>query len=459
MTGTVDIRTVEILGPAHGGSSVARVDGQVVFVRGALPGETGVPVRFDGSASGRRFRTASVTDAAAITGPSPHRVDPLCPAAAAGAGCCDLDYVDRDGSLAYKVQVVVEQFQRIGHVDLSVLRDGAGPETLSLEPFAGYRTRVRLGVDSAGRAGLRERSGNGVVPLDGRVCAQWAPALAEGLREELAGHDLTPGAEVCVALGDDGVRGIVEVPPVPRPGRRRQRGRQHGGRGRRSAPQGSREVRRRRVLSGSGDVLRTVGGVSWRIPVEAFWQAHHAAADLYSAWVRENTPSDAGLAWDLYGGAGVFAAALGDAAPGISVDCVDIASPATTAGRGSLAGRDVRFVTGDVAASLAGLRGAADGGTPPSVVVLDPPRTGAGAKVIGAIVGQERQDGQGPATVLHIGCDPATAARDAAEFARNGYRPDAVTVVDAFGLTHHVEVLVRYVRTTPGDGGEEPTPR
>jgi tRNA/tmRNA/rRNA uracil-C5-methylase (TrmA/RlmC/RlmD family) len=116
MTGPVT--TVDILGPAHGGSSVARVDGQVVFVRGALPGETGVPVRFDGPASGKRFRTASVTDAAAIAGASPHRVAPLCPAAAAGAGCCDLDHVDREGSLAYKTQVVVEQFRRIGHVDL-----------------------------------------------------------------------------------------------------------------------------------------------------------------------------------------------------------------------------------------------------------------------------------------------------------------------------------------------------
>lgn len=438
MTGTVDI-----LGPAHGGSSVARVDGQVVFVRGALPGETGVPVRFDGPASGKRFRTASVTDAAAIAGASPHRVAPLCPAAAAGAGCCDLDHVDREGSLAYKTQVVVEQFRRIGHVDLGVLRDGAGPGTVSLEPFAGYRTRVRLGVDDAGRAGLRERSGNGVVPLGGQGCAQWAPALAEGLRDVLAGHDLTPGAEVCVALGDDGVRGIVEVPPVPRHGGRRARG------GRKGRQRGRRETPRRRVLDGPGEVLRTVAGVSWRIPVEAFWQAHHAASDLYSAWVRENTPSDAGLAWDLYGGAGVFAAALGDAAPGISVDCVDIASPATAAGREGLAGRDVRFVTGDVAATLGGLRGADAGSTPPSVVVLDPPRTGAGAAVVAAVTGQGRQDGQGPGTVLHIGCDPATAARDAAEFVRNGYRPDAVTVVDAFGLTHHVEVLVRYARTTP----------
>ncbi|OLT54514.1 hypothetical protein BJF89_16600 [Corynebacterium sp. CNJ-954] len=431
MTGPVT--TVDILGPAHGGAGVARVDGQVVFVRGALPGEKGVPVHIDEGKSGKRFLTATVTDAQAIGEASPHRVPALCPAAAAGAGCCDLDFVDQVGSLTVKRQVVVEQFQRIGGIDLNALSDGHTAECVSADPFTGYRTRARLGVDPDGRAGLRRRSSAGVIPLDSPVvqCAQWAPALAEGLSTELAAHSLTPGAEVCVALGDDGTRSIVEVPPVPRPRRRGQRGR---ARGRRHG------AVQRRVLSGTGDVVRTVGECSWRVPVEAFWQAHRAAAGMYSGWVTAHTPVDSELAWDLYGGAGVFAAALGDAAPGIAVDCVDIASPATAAGRDTLADRNVRFVTGDVAGCVDTLRGAAPGATPPSVVVLDPPRTGAGRKVIDAVAARE------PSTVLHIGCDPATAARDAASFAEHGYRPDSVSVVDAFGLTHHVEVLVRYVR-------------
>lgn len=434
MTGPVT--TVDILGPAHGGASVARVDGQVVFVRGALPGEKGVPVHIDDRKAGKRFLTATVTDARAIGEASPHRVPALCPAAAAGAGCCDLDFVDQEGSLAVKRRVVAEQFQRIGGIDLNTASDGKAPECVSADPFTGYRTRVRLGVDSDGRAGLRRRSSSGVIPLNGPdslavQCAQWAPDLAEELSTELAAHSLTPGAEVCVALGDDGARSIVEVPPLPRPQRSRQRGRARGRR---------HDTVQRRVLSGTGDVVRTVGGRSWHVPAEAFWQAHRAAAGMYSGWVTAHTPVDSELAWDLYGGAGVFAAALCDAAPGVAVDCVDIASPATAAGRDTLADRDVRFVTGDVAGRVDTLRGAAPGATPPSVVVLDPPRTGAGRNVIETVATR------GPATVLHIGCDPATAARDAAVFAEHGYRPDSVTVVDAFGLTHHVEVLVRYVR-------------
>ena len=86
----------------------------------------------------------------------------------------------------------------------------------------------------------------------------------------------------------------------------------------------------------------------------------------------------------------------------------------------------MRFVAGDVASHIAELRG----GRGLVAVVLDPPRTGAGDRVLEEVAAHR------PAHVLHIGCDPATAARDAA------------TLVDAFGLTHHVEVLSHYVRAT-----------
>ncbi|MGO1948683.1 MAG: class I SAM-dependent RNA methyltransferase [Mycobacteriaceae bacterium] len=431
---------LDILGPAHGGSCVARLDGRVVFVRGALPGERGVPVTLDGdsteAASTRRFLTGEVADSAAITVPSVHRVDGVCPAAAAGAGCCDLDFVDAAGSLEYKSTVVTEQFARIGHIDLDRV------ERIAPEPFTGYRTRVRLGVDGTGRVGLRCRNSSAIVPLDridGGRCAQWAPGLADGLVDVLGAAEFTPGAEVCVALGDDGGRGVVEVPAAPH-GRKRQRGR---GKGRRT----SRPAVQRRVIEGTGSVVRTVGAVSWTLPVEAFWQAHTGAPTRYSGWVRDTVAHRVGTsrgatAWDLYGGAGVFAAALVEALPGTPVECVDGASAATAAGKVALAGWGVDFVTGDVAATIPELSTGVGGGGP-DVVVLDPPRTGAGAAVIEAVALRR------PGTVLHIGCDPATAARDAAVFVANGYRPESVTVVDAFGLTHHVEVLMQFVPDAP----------
>ena len=242
--------TLDMLGPAHGGSTVARLDGtdgRVVFVRGALPGETGVPVELDTDpeTSRKRFLSGSVVDSAAIAGPSAHRVAPQCPAAARGAGCCDLDIIDAEGSVELKTRVVLDQFARIGRIDL----DDAGVPVrqLSPAPFTGYRTRVRLGVDESGQAGLRLRASNGIVPVTEVGCAQWAPALADGLAETLAEAELTPGAEVCVALGEDGLRGIVEVPaarasnPRSRSGRRRAEALGHGPR--RHLPAGSAPTR------------------------------------------------------------------------------------------------------------------------------------------------------------------------------------------------------------------------
>lgn len=454
-----DTVTLDIGGPAHGGAAVARFgddagerSGQVVFVRGALPGETGVPVNLDPAtpSSRRRFLTGEVADVAGITGPSSHRVTPVCPAAAAGAGCCDLDYVDAEGSLSWKRRVVEDQFTRIGHLDLGQVAVTAQSAT----PYTGYRTRVRLGVGPDGRAGLRRRNSHGIVPVSDAICAQWAPALADGLARDLDAAGLTPGAEVCVALGDDGQRSIVELVKEHAPGDSHTRG-GRGARGRRDHRRrngAQRRRTRRRVIAGDGTVTHIVNGVNWTVPVEAFWQAHVEAPVRYHRWIADTlaeAAEAAGLdhdtvasAWDLYGGAGVLAAALADALPGADVDCVDVASEATESGRRALAGRSVRFFDGDVADRLSDLTGGIDG-QPPYAVVLDPPRTGAGDRVL------ERVAARHPRHILHIGCDPATAARDAELLAVSGYRPVSLTVVDAFGLTHHVEVLAHYVPVTP----------
>lgn len=447
-TGSGEIITLNIDRPAHGGAGVARFGddageraGQVVFVRGALPGETGVPVRLDSAkvaAKTRRFLTGELVDAAQISGPSPHRHDAQCEAAAAGAGCCDLDFVDAAGSLEWKKKVVIDQFTRIGHIDL----DDVLVSAESLSPSIGYRTRVRLGVDDHGQPGLRATGSREIIPISLASCAQWSPALAQGLAEELDGLQLTPGAEVCVAVGDDGTRSAVELAKEPRAHKttrgRRDNRRRNGATRRRT---------HRRVLTGTGSVSHTVNGLSWEVSVESFWQGHLHAPLAYGNWItnilrgseRVEPAEQSMYAWDLYGGAGVFAAAITAALPGVHVDCVDVASEASTAGRHTLNGQRVNFIAGDVAAHLAELRGH-DGDL--AGVVLDPPRTGAGERVLEGIVSRR------PQNILHIGCDPATAARDAQILAKAGYRLASLKIVDAFSLTHHVETLAHYVPMT-----------
>ena len=109
--------TLDLDQPGHRGVVIGQHDGQIVFVRHGLPGEKGVEVALDASKKNgkQRFRTGQVLT---IDQPSPHRVPGQCDAAAAGAGCCDLDFVDVEGSLDFKQAVVIDQFRRLGKFEL-----------------------------------------------------------------------------------------------------------------------------------------------------------------------------------------------------------------------------------------------------------------------------------------------------------------------------------------------------
>jgi tRNA/tmRNA/rRNA uracil-C5-methylase (TrmA/RlmC/RlmD family) len=95
----------------------------------------------------------------------------------------------------------------------------------------------------------------------------------------------------------------------------------------------------------------------------------------------------------------------------------------------------VRVVRADVGEALSRRRGAGDD----ERIVLDPPRTGAGATVA-ALVAERR-----PRAIVYVSCDPPTLGRDLAAFARHGYRPDRVTAFDLFPDTYHLETVVRLV--------------
>lgn len=395
--------TVDLDNPAHGGSVIARVDGHVIFVTGGLPGEKQVTVDLDPPAKSKSKSSFRTGQTVSIGEPSAHRVASQCEAAKLGAGCCDLDFVDAEGSLEFKRSVVLDQLKRIGKIELPEDRINAQ----ALEPSQGWRTRVRLGVNPAGQAGVRKKNSHEIVPLAIATCAQWAPGLVEGLEE----HTFANEAQVAVALGDDGTRSVVELT-------------------------GSRTNPQRRILDETKSISHRVNcgaaDVTWDLPADAFWQGHKSAPEFYTQWIRENVPAGVGVGWDLYGGAGVFAAAISDRVT--VVDSVDTQSHSTHAGEEALraAGIDnIRFVDGDVESSLEALR-SHDG---LRVVVLDPPRTGAGNTVVNRIA-----DAQ-PEYVVHVGCDPATASRDLATWEARGYTVDKLTIVDAFPLTHHVEML------------------
>jgi tRNA/tmRNA/rRNA uracil-C5-methylase (TrmA/RlmC/RlmD family) len=385
--------------PANGGSCVAHHEGRVVFVRYALPGER---VRVRVTSERDSYWHAQVVE---VIEPSDDRVASLCPIAGAdGAGCCDLAFATPEAARGLKAQVVANQLSRLGGHDWAgeaVPLSDAGP--------AGWRTRVRLEVGEDRRPGFHRYHSDELV-TDLR-CAQLPPGMLDGLSEA----DWPPHAQLHVAVDDDGERHVV---CAVRHGRRTQT----------------------TVVEGGYEAVQRVGARSWRVPVTAFWQAHRDAARVYSGLVVDWAQPSAGMTvWDLYGGAGVFAAALGDAVgPSGRVLTVDTSRSATRAARDALADLpQVDVVTDSVRRALT----AQGPGAPRAdVAVLDPPRAGAGREIIDLLAAAEVP------RVVHIGCEAASFARDIGLYRARGYAVEKIKVFDAFPLTHHTESVALLTR-------------
>ncbi|HET8560920.1 MAG TPA: TRAM domain-containing protein [Marmoricola sp.] len=167
MTRPGDEDLVLTVGPvAHGGHFVARTaDGQVVFVRHALPGET---VRVQVTGDEGRFLRA---DAVEVLEGSPHRVVAPCPLARPdGCGGCDFQHVDLAHQRTLKAAVVQEQLRRLAGLDRAV-------EVEEVPPTTHWRTRMQYVPLPDGRRGLRKHGSHEVVPVE--ECLIAAPDARE----------------------------------------------------------------------------------------------------------------------------------------------------------------------------------------------------------------------------------------------------------------------------------------
>lgn len=382
---------------ANGGSCVARHEGRVVFVRYALPGETVRARVLDERGSYWHAEAVEILE------PSSGRIDSLCPIAGVnGAGCCDLAFAEPDAARELKGAVVGNQLSRLGGFDWAGVAEPVGSAGAT-----GWRTRVRLDTAGAGQPGFhRYHSAELVTDLN---CAQ----LPAGLLDELAGTHWPAGVQLHVALDSEGSRHVVQS--GPKDGRKNPT----------------------RVVSGDYEAVQRIGERVWRVPVTAFWQAHRDAAALYSELVAGWAQLGAGqTAWDLYGGAGVFAAALAESVGDSGhVVTVDTSRGASRAARTALADlSSVSVVTDSVRRALSHQNARAD------VAVLDPPRTGAGREVIDQLAAAEVP------RIIHIGCEAASFARDVGLYVRHGYVVEELRVFDSFPLTHHVECVAVLTR-------------
>jgi tRNA/tmRNA/rRNA uracil-C5-methylase (TrmA/RlmC/RlmD family) len=403
------------VGPvAHGGHCVARLDGRVVFVRHTLPGER---VRARVTEGGQSFWRA---DAVEVLEASPDRVEPAWPAAGAdGAGGGELSHVAMPAQRHWKTTVLVEQLQRLARIDPEWL---AREVTVEAAPGDDerrglhYRTRIELVADAEGHAGQRAHRGHRVIALKKMPLAT-AELMDFAVAEDVFTRTWTPGAQLKLVAPSEGDP-VLLVDGEP---------------WRRGKPDGRPNARRSvtEVVTGPWGTHR------YRVAADGFWQVHRAAPALLTGAVLDATGATSGelagaTVLDLYSGAGLFTLPLADAVgpQGRVVAIEGDAQASKDARRNAHAYGQVTLETGAVDQVLA------EGAAPTAdVVVLDPPRTGAGRTVVDAVAARA------PRRIVYVACDPAALARDVGYLAAHGYGLTSVRGFDLFPHTHHVEAV------------------
>ena len=448
---------VEVGPMAHGGHCVARHEGRVVFVRHAIPGEI-VRVLITDAGEKARFWRGDVVE---VLRPSEFRrthqwklADSL-RAHAAGrhpVGGAEYGHIVLPHQRRLKAQVFRDTLQRIADLTFEVHVSGAdGDDPTGLH----WRTRNAFAVTPAGRLSMHVHRSSILVPVRNMP-------LGVHRLDELKLWDLNftgiERVEVATPAGSDEAlvvltpteQAVQDIPVLS--------GRMHQQTSR--LPEGTSVVllvpgpRRQDSpeivrLRGRTWVQETVesthaGRKDFRITADGFWQVHRRAPALLVDHVLAAAQPSAGqTVADLYGGAGLFSAFLAEAvgpdgtvlsveaSPGASRDArrnLHAAPPAVVQN-----GTTDRVLAGWLRDRNASLDEGGLGGRRLDTVVLDPPRAGAGQRVV------EQIHQLSPGRVVYVSCDPASFARDLGQFTQLGWRTTGLEVLDLYPDTHHME--------------------
>jgi 23S rRNA (uracil1939-C5)-methyltransferase len=425
----------------YGGAGLARHEGKVVFVPGALPGE-----QVEAEAARQTSSFAEATLLRVLT-PSADRVEAPCPHYGVCGGC-QYQHAAYPAQVRMKQGILAETLGRAG------LRELPAIAALTAEPWE-YRNRIRLHIAPHTHAvGYLQRGSHRLLPIE--VCPIAAPLLQQTLRamqtvavdnllgdwcaeaELFTNHDSSaillslqgrhgrraaqPQLDrLCAVLAErvPQLCGAVYTDAEAAPPARRGRGRSAAPRA--GAPTG-------RPLRWGADALTYVAaGSSYRVSAGAFFQANRFLVDTLSKLAMEDARASE-HAWDLFAGVGLFAKGL--AAAGAQVTAVEGAPESAGDLRANLHGQTVVE-----SSTLSFLQSAAARRGRPDVVLLDPPRAGLGAEATAALTRVRSQ------TITYVSCDPATLGRDLAALVQAGYTLTRLSLIDLFPQTFHLETV------------------
>jgi len=378
--------TANIEKVAHGGHFIARHEGAVFFVRHGIPGET---VIVEVTSTGKSFNRGDVLE---VIEPSPDRVKAPCSYAhRLGCGGCDFQHISISRQRDLKSEVITEQFARIAKMDLKVVVEEVA------EPLH-WRTRAILNIDGSGKAGFfGSRSHNSIQIDDCLTC------VPESKLAEITSRTWQPNTKLEISANSAGDRIVANAA----------------------------------VIEGPKELVEVVGANTYQVSHSSFWQSHKLAPAVLTEAVMQFAELQSGdQVLDLYGGVGLFtAAALSAIGATGRVDLVEASSSAIGDAKINFENvPNVDIYLGDVAKIMPRI-GSAD------VVILDPPREGAGQLVLQQISALD------PQRIVYVACDPAALARDCALAYELGWQLTKVRAFDLFPMTHHIEMVALFTRS------------
>ena len=383
---------VEIEKVAHGGHFIARHEGAVIFVRHAIPGES---VEIEVTSVGASFNRADVVE---VITPSADRVSAPCRYAhRLGCGGCDFQHITPARQRELKSEVISEQFSRIAKMEIDV-------EVEEVSAPLGWRTRCSAHSTKSGALGFFQARSHKVTPVDD--CRILVPEMKFA---ELAQRGVKGDQRLEISISNTGERTIATA--------------------------NSRDESPMRLSDGPEIAHYQVGDKVFNVSQKSFWQSHKDAPRVLSDVVVELGQFQAGdHVLDLYGGVGLFAAAIlpiiGEAG---AVDIVEGSKAATADASSNFADNsNVTVITADVAKAITRF-------TQADVIVLDPPREGAGKEVL------QNCARIAPRAIIYVACDPAALARDTGYLREFGYTLEKIRAFDLFPMTHHIECVARFV--------------
>ena len=433
--------TVTIEGYGEGGMGVARIDGRVVFVHGALRGEKCRVLIL------KTLKSVAFAKVLEVLEPSSERITPDCPYFPRCGGCT-YRHIRYEEELRLKKQRVQDNLSRIGGSDVTV------EEILGAQDTLRYRNKAQYPVSKDGAVGFYRARTHEVIECEHCLLVRpEADAAAEALREymqscRVAGYDEKTGrglvrhlyirsnaageSLVCVLVNGDKLPKEDRLVTLLRDACPKCTGIVLGT----NTKKGNVILGDRyRTLWGSDRIEDTLCGKTFRLSVPSFYQVNRAQAErLYAKAIEFAGLTGQETVLDLYCGAGTITLALSDHAK--KVLGAEIVPEAIDDARENAARNGVKnteFFCGDasdVAKKLAreNLR--------PDVITVDPPRKGLAADVVESIAEMQ------PGRVVYVSCDSATMARDVKRLADLGYTAQRACAVDMFPRADHVETVV-----------------